>query len=115
MPDPKKPIYAPYGSDKVNIDDKGIASPKAYPKTRTMGINKKNGNTTITVTNNETKKMLFSKDDVAPNGAKESNKFKSDSTDYVNSAKKQAEKINIGKVASSNKAYQNAKAFVGKK
>jgi len=110
MPDTTKKIYAPYGSDKVDINDKGLASPKAYPKTRTMGTNKKNGKPTITVTDNATKKMLFSKDDEAPNGAKESNRFKADSTNYVNNAIKQAEKINIGKVAS-----ENARAFVGKK
>ena len=108
---PKKNIYAPYGSDKVNIDSKGMASPKQYPKKRTMGINPKNGKETITVTtNDEAKKMLFSKDNVASNGTKESNKFKSDSTNYSNNAKRQAEKINIGKIAS-----DNARAFVGNK
>jgi len=117
MLQPKKPSpkYAPYGSDKVDLDSKGFATPKVYPKTRTMGSNPKTGKSTITVTNNATKKMLFSKDDVDPKSkAKASNRFKSDSTDYSNNAKRQAEKINIGKVASDD-SYKNAMAFAGKK
>lgn len=126
MPDKeKKKIYAPYGSDKINIDEKGKATPKPYDKTRTMSVDKKTGKTKINISNTDTKKMLFSGDDEitsgkdskgrpAPKGSTETNRFKSDSTDYVKNSNYQAEKYNIGKAANGS-AYENAKAFVGKK
>ena len=126
MPDPKnKKLYAPYGSDKINIDSNGGAVPKPYDKTRTMGVDKKTGKPTISISKTDTKKMLFSGNDEitsgkdssgrpAPKGATESNRFVSDSTKYANDAKYQASKFNIGKAASG-EAYDNAKKFVGKK
>lgn len=129
MPDPKKKFYTPYGSDKINIDDKGEASPKPYNKTRTMGVDKKTGKKTINITRNDTKKLLFSGNDeissgkdssgrIAPKGATESNRFVNDSINYANNANYQAEKFNIGRAASNGtntNATQNAMAFVGKK
>lgn len=101
MPDGKqiKKPYTPYGSDKVNLDSSGMATPKTYPKTRTMGQDPRTGKETITV-KDTSGKLLYKKNNVAINGAKESNRFVSDSTRYADNAKYQASKINIGKVAS---------------
>jgi hypothetical protein len=113
MPDPKKKMYAPYGSDKVNVDASGNATPKAYPKKRTMSTDPKNGKSMINVADEATKKMLFSKPDVGAGGAKESNKFKSDSTNYMNQGKRQAEKINIGKIASAASSTSQKENLIG--
>jgi hypothetical protein len=89
-----------------------------------MGVDPKSGKKTITI-RDSAKKVLFSGNDkiesgkdssgrIAPKGSTETNRFKSDSIAYVKDANYQADKKNIGQAAT-NSAYQNAKAFVGKK
>lgn len=88
-----------YKSNKISIKENGLASANPYPKTRTMSTDSKTGKEMISVKDSNGKTIIH-KENRSPNGAKESNRFKSDSTAYSEASKFDESRFNIGKVAS---------------
>lgn len=107
----KKP-YAPYGSDQIDINKDGYATPKPYPIASKKGVNPKTGARTITLRDTGTGKDVYSGDDAGgagrkdfkgralPIGASVSSRNTSDSIAQQRKAKEQAGYYNIGKKAS---------------
>ena len=117
MPDTKgKKLYAPYGSDQINIDKAGYAIPKPYTITAKKGVDPKTGEKTVSLKNNTTGKPLYSGVDDSkggggakdwkgrpfPIGASISKRNTNDSIAQQNRAKQQAGYYNVGKAASRN-------------